>query len=428
MKKHKIFFLVVLLLASGAFYFSAEHFGWHQTASVGSDKAKRSVAEQQMYGSGLYGNGNGGAFSVDYFDRTEQEDTSCRTFELDELQETHEGLNLLNIVGMTDAQIQESYPVTEGGYSEADVQTLIDYKNCFNDRPVPVAEVAFDGVDGIRYPWWSELTPQLTADLESHYDVFFLVNTQQQHSPTDPNSVESLLRFSFSNAGPLGIPRQHVKIIVRKGPGPIFERNAQGVITGVVEENIDTEVASLAGLNELSDQLSSEYLGIRSEDTGISESYLLPSTTGVNGDGGMKTVNGIFNLNFQRSRVRWNIPSYRVESAPMSHPLYLLTHYSRGQESGIAIHGTPRGNRPRLGVRRGSHGCARVHPDHALTLANWIFNEVPRKKVPVLNWRSYEAYNSEHNRSAWRGAGSPEVALTEQEIPPVLFVVFNGNE
>lgn len=42
-------------------------------------------------------------------------------------------------------------------------------------------------------------------------------------------------------------------------------------------------------------------------------------------------------------------------------------------EGGFAIHGTPKGNWPKLGTRA-SHGCIRIHPDNAL-----IFNRLVRK-------------------------------------------------
>jgi hypothetical protein len=49
-------------------------------------------------------------------------------------------------------------------------------------------------------------------------------------------------------------------------------------------------------------------------------------------------------------------------------------------EGGFAIHGTAKGNWSKLG-RRASHGCVRVHPDHA-----FIFNRLVRQHGIAATW------------------------------------------
>ena len=51
---------------------------------------------------------------------------------------------------------------------------------------------------------------------------------------------------------------------------------------------------------------------------------------------------------------------------------------------GYAVHGTTRGNIPRLG-KKASHGCVRLHPDNAK-----IFNELVRKAGLENTWVTIE--------------------------------------
>ena len=52
--------------------------------------------------------------------------------------------------------------------------------------------------------------------------------------------------------------------------------------------------------------------------------------------------------------------------------------------SGYGLHGTPRGNIPKLG-HKASHGCIRLHPDNAK-----IFNELVRKVGLANTWITIE--------------------------------------
>lgn len=59
-------------------------------------------------------------------------------------------------------------------------------------------------------------------------------------------------------------------------------------------------------------------------------------------------------------------------------------------QGGFAIHGTPRGNWPNLG-RRASHGCVRVHPDHAK-----LFNQLVRGYGIENVWITVEEVHTVH--------------------------------
>lgn len=96
--------------------------------------------------------------------------------------------------------------------------------------------------------------------------------------------------------------------------------------------------------------------------------------------------------NMQRSGlVSTGIPGYGTPSFD-KHPdgriydRYTSTKYPGGDymglgnmpyavfiRGGFALHGTPQGNWPNLG-RRASHGCIRMHPDHA-----YVFNRLVRR-------------------------------------------------
>jgi len=99
----------------------------------------------------------------------------------------------------------------------------------------------------------------------------------------------------------------------------------------------------------------------------------------------------------------------------MSFQTYIDTVYQGGDESGIAIHGTPTRNHHLLGTRRGSHGCARVHPEHAKIIRKFVFS-LQERMVPKLKWKEWVSFEKQ-----------PSPLATEKvSRVPVLFVIFNG--
>lgn len=250
--------------------------------------------------------------------------------------------------------------------------------------------------EGVQYPYLSELSKSLSPALESNFDVFLVINTDDNVNthPEDPD-------FNMK------VPKQHVRVIVKKNRGSqdprdnVFERDFLGNIVGVNENNVDYHVGELEGLNTIPNDISTRY-----KHKGVP--YLVPSTTGA--ASAMKTVNGIYLVNMQRSI------SNRATSpeAPMSFQTYIDTRYRSGRESGIAIHGTPSRFRHLLGVQRGSHGCARVHPTHARIINDFVMH-LPQRPVPKLTWRSWMSFDMQTPRA-------PEMVTTV----PVMFVMFNG--
>ncbi|MCC2679897.1 MAG: hypothetical protein K0R29_2473 [Pseudobdellovibrio sp.] len=251
--------------------------------------------------------------------------------------------------------------------------------------------------EGVKFPYLNELSEVFTPDIEAKFDVFLVINTE------DANGQRP-------NNGNIGVPRQHLRVLVKKHPGSnnpahnVFRRNAQGEIVGINQNNINENVPALAGLNQVPKSIDGRYdrLGF---------SYLVPSTTGSANF--KKTSNGVYLVNEVRSDNR----QARYDEAPMSYQTYIDTHYASGQESGIAIHGTPSRNHGLLGVRRGSHGCARVHPHHAKIIRNYL-ETLSQRAVPKVNWQEWRSYQLQP---------SPLATQTVNRIP-VLFVIFNGYE
>lgn len=251
-------------------------------------------------------------------------------------------------------------------------------------------------IEGVQYPYMSELSKSLTPELEAQFDVFLVINTD--------NNVNT---HPEDSTGTIRVPKQHVRVIVKKNRGTnfildnVFERDFVGNIVGINEDNVDYNVPELAGLNEIPSDIAAKYIS-------KNVPYLVPSTTGI--ASAMKTVNGLYLVNMERSI------SHRATSpeAPMSFQTYIDTRYRSGQQSGIAIHGTPSRFRHLLGVQRGSHGCARVHPTHARIINNFVMN-LPKRQVQKLNWRSWLSYDMQL-------PPGPEMV----ESVPVMFVMFNG--
>ncbi len=247
--------------------------------------------------------------------------------------------------------------------------------------------------EGVYYPYLSELSESLTPQLEAFYDVFLLINTD------DSYSSQVHLRAAR-------VPKQHVRVVVKKNRGTmdpadnIFLRDSSGKIVGIDETKIDVAVPELSSLNEIPKDLRHYQQ--------MNVPYLVPSTTG--GGAYMKTVNGLYLVNEERSASHRNVNP----QAPMSYQTYINTRYRDGRESGIAIHGTPSKLRSRLGVSRGSHGCARVHPEHAKAISNYV-RALPQRQVPRLGWKNWLSFELQ-----------PSVANDMTTSVPVMFVMFNG--
>lgn len=247
--------------------------------------------------------------------------------------------------------------------------------------------------EGVYYPYLSELSQSLTPQLEAFYDVFLLINTD--------DTFNNQLHFQAAR-----VPKQHVRVVVKKNRGTmdpadnVFLRDSYGKIVGIDETKVDTAVPELSTLNVMPKDLS------HYSPPGVS--YLVPSTTG--GGGFMKTVNGLYLVNERRSASHRNVNP----QAPMSYQTYIDTKYHDGRESGIAIHGTPSRARAKLGGIRGSHGCARVHPEHAKAISNFV-RALPQRQVPRLGWKNWLSYEAQ-----------PSVANDMTNSVPVMFVMFNG--
>ena len=277
--------------------------------------------------------------------------------------------------------------------SPADMQlSLAAQKKCRENKTYNPQKVSLEGV---YYPYLSELSQSLTPQLEAYYDVFLLVNTD--------DSRQSVM-FQMNETH---VPKQHVRVVVKKNKGNmnpadnVFIRDPAGRIIGIDEAKIDNNVPELADLNKIPSDISARYQH-------LNVPYLVPSTTGS--ANAMKTVNGLYLVNLPRSA------SHRSTNpqAGMSFQTYIDTTYRDGRESGIAIHGTPSRLRSLLGVSRGSHGCARVHPDHARVISNYV-RALPKRQIPKLGWKNWLSFELQ-----------PSVASDFTTNVPVMFVMFNG--
>lgn len=115
--------------------------------------------------------------------------------------------------------------------------------------------------------------------------------------------------------------------------------------------------------------------------------YSCPVSTGRKYPGDSRsgpTPLGVFNIDERGSRLR---PGWG--SAGMYNALYIDLHYSSGRVSGVAIHGTTKGQYGKLG-KADSHGCVRmrqeiadkiwaiVHPADAPGAEPSLWGDVPR--------------------------------------------------
>lgn len=190
----------------------------------------------------------------------------------------------------------------------------------------------------LQFFTFEQLLPFLTPFVESQFDLFIFVNTERQGSSRE------------------FVPYQQVRVIRRSQPGsPLFARDSGNRVTGLSRE---------------------------AEDLG-----LIPTSTGIPGDGGILTYSGVFRFNEKKSRSRMG--TNESIHAAMSYSMYIDYVYSSGRESGIALHGTPAANHHLLGRSRASHGCIRVVPGVARQLREMLFHPAMRSEtLPDFDRRS----------------------------------------
>jgi hypothetical protein len=108
------------------------------------------------------------------------------------------------------------------------------------------------------------------------------------------------------------------------------------------------------------------------------------------GDARHNTPAGLYTLNPHRMYRMWYSRTYN--GAPMPWAMFLDASFN-GRATGLAIHGTD--ELSRLGTRA-SHGCVRVHPEHARELQQRI-RSATAGSVPVF------VYDRARNRTSARG-------------------------
>lgn len=215
---------------------------------------------------------------------------------------------------------------------------------------------------------FEEVMATLSPYLESQFDTIIIANTDTKGSTSDI------------------IPHQHLRVLNKKTSSqPLFTRNTQNIITGIYESNVQ----NLEGL----------------------PTYV-PVSSGVAGDGGIRTFSGIFPVNM--SRTLSGSKSTHKEAA-MSHSTYIRTFYS-GRASGVAIHGTPTKNHKYLGVRRASHGCLRTYPDYAKIINSHVLSE------EMFSSAIPQFANSENLPNANVQSGTTGT----MEGSKTLIIIFNG--
>jgi hypothetical protein len=239
----------------------------------------------------------------------------------------------------------------------------------------------------------------LSLEVEESYELFILINSAE--GPTKLGAF---------------IPNQHMTVVKKdKNAKRVFERNSEGVITGVqpdslfLKDLLDQSIYQRAFQNNKHGK-PFEWDGLESVPVSTGTNYFMP------------TFSGVFRVNWQRSLARHSSDF----SDPMSNQLYLGYYYHddsiprelwtpdrRDRVSYAAVHGTPQENWNILGRSRGSHGCARLHPRLMQGLYNLVKN-MPEKNVIDLSW-DYELpkYSSKNKL---------------KKRKPVLIIVFDGYE
>jgi hypothetical protein len=181
---------------------------------------------------------------------------------------------------------------------------------------------------GLQLLPYETVITHLSPFLESAFDMFFLANSATESTPAD------------------FIPHQHMKVIRRVSPGPLFDRDANGIITGITN---NAEI----------------YLGFDKEE-------LFKISSGAGGNH-ILTYSGIFRFNHAESKKR--IGSNESFNAHMSYSMYVDVLYNTGVEARVAIHGTPARNYHLLGNSRASEGCLRVRPENAKQIRTLLLDQ-----------------------------------------------------
>ena len=264
---------------------------------------------------------------------------------------------------------------------------------------------------GTRYEYESfeTISKALTPAIEAGYDMILLVN-----------SIEGGLDSTSNTAF---IPNQHMLIVQKpSGQKKMFTRDSRGVIKGLAPGvKILRDIIGTQPWQDVSD--INAKLGKRA-DAGMPIEWdgmdVVPVSTGKPGK--MKAFSGIFQVNWDLSRARYDSSIY----APMSQEMYLGYYYhgrgtprnkwkdsNRERESWAAVHGTPPQNWNLLGKKRASGGCARTHPMIQKHIRKTAIN-LPFKNIYNLDWN----FNL--------GEQNPKIPYAPAS--PVLIIVFDSYE
>lgn len=230
---------------------------------------------------------------------------------------------------------------------------------------------------------FSTVTQNLHPGVEDETDIFYFVNSS--HGQT----AQQLKNYGFF------IPSQHMVILRRLTRSiAVFSRGLDGQINGLNLSNVEVASLPIDRNGKIDYKQTPQFKSY--PDSFRSSTPFIPVSTGILGDGGIKTFSGIFRLNERRSNERrMNV----AQSAPMQYSIYINAEYNRGQESGVAAHGTPPQNWHLLGKSAASHGCIRLQSDFSRWNRQILFTQnrpggslIPRPELygPVKLWNRRE--------------------------------------
>lgn len=257
---------------------------------------------------------------------------------------------------------------------------------------------------------FSHITQNLHAVVEQETDLFYFVNTSQGQSA------------QMLSGQPFFVPSQHLVILRRiQRSRPVFLRGLDGQMNGLNIENIEIATLSLDERGRIDFKATPQFRPLHQSSQ--SGTPFIPVSTGVPGDGGIRTFSGIFRINERRSNER---RSNIALSAPMQYSVYINAEYNGGTESGVAAHGTPPGNWHLLGKSAASHGCVRLQSDFSKWNRDVLFTQnrpggtlIPRPEYtgPVKLWNRREHYPP---------PGDVFQSLPEGQKIRALFITFEG--
>lgn len=222
----------------------------------------------------------------------------------------------------------------------------------------------------------------LTVDMEKAYDVFIMVNV-------------SFERYGEPDAY---IPSQHMRVLRKQAAGQkVFHRDNQGVIVdvapGVLGSGDKGAYKALGGLMPIS-----------------SGAGHLPN----DGQSYVDTPTGIYRINHTKSKDR-------RYGKGMWHSLYFDLVYSDGRESGLALHGTSKGQYKFLGRQR-SHGCIRMTQAQSNSLyENILLNPAMTAELPDLD-------RTLRLKAPLRNANGTLQTRTGQKALIILFYGYDGQK